>query len=47
MDTLPPETLAFAHRMFDAARNGDLVLLQAVDPGLPVDMTNDDGAHLD
>lgn len=44
VDTLPPETLQFAHRMFDAARSGDLVLLQAVDAGLPVNLTNDEGA---
>ena len=43
VDSLPPETLQFAHRMFNAARSGDTVLLQAVDAGLPVNMTNDDG----
>lgn len=31
--------------MFDAARNGDAdVLLQAVDVGLPANLTNDAGA---
>jgi uncharacterized protein len=29
--------------MFNAARYGDAVLLQAVDAGLPVNMTNDEG----
>ncbi|GJE90650.1 ankyrin repeat domain-containing protein [Phanerochaete sordida] len=43
---LTPEAIAFAHRMFDAARHGDGVLLQAVDAGLPVDMTNDEGNTL-
>lgn len=42
-NTLTPEMLAFAHRMFNAARYGDSVLLQAVDAGLPVNMTNDEG----
>ncbi len=46
VDTLPPETLQFARRMYNAARSGDLVLLQAVDAGLPVNMTNDDGMSL-
>ena len=44
---LPTETLEFAHRMFDAARNGDSeLLLQAIDAGLPVNMTNDKGNTL-
>ncbi|KAF7794149.1 hypothetical protein EIP86_005280 [Pleurotus ostreatoroseus] len=46
VDSLPPETLQFAHRMFNAARSGDTVLLHAVDAGLPVNMTNDDGNTL-
>jgi hypothetical protein len=49
--SLPAETLAFAHRMFDAARKGDAqstaILLQAIDAGLPVNLTNDQGAHID
>jgi hypothetical protein len=40
---LAPEAIQFAHRMFDAARHGDPVLLQAVDAGLPANMTNDEG----
>ena len=43
---LTPEAIQFAHRMFDAARHGDDVLLQAVDAGLPVNMTNDEGESL-
>ncbi|KAI0942516.1 hypothetical protein AcW1_003126 [Taiwanofungus camphoratus] len=44
---LPQETIEFAHRMFDAARNGDAdVLLQAVDAGLPANLTNDAGNTL-
>jgi hypothetical protein len=37
-------TVDFAHRMFDAARTGDSTpLLQAVDGGLPVNLTNSKG----
>jgi len=44
---LPQETLDFAHRMFDAARGGDsTLLLQAIDAGLPVNLTNDKGNTL-
>jgi ankyrin repeat protein len=32
--------------MFDAARNGDEILLQAVDAGLPANLTNDKGCQL-
>jgi len=47
VDNLPPDTLDFAHRMFDAARNGDTPLLQAaVDAGLPVNLTNGQGNTL-
>jgi len=43
---LPQETLDFAGRMFDAARSGsDDILLQAVDAGLPVNLTNDKGEY--
>ena len=43
---LPPATLEFAHRMFDAARNGDAdLLLQAVDAGLPPNLTNEKGTR--
>ena len=44
MNDLPAETIQFARRMFNAAREGDGVLLQAVDAGLPPNMTNEDGA---
>ena len=42
---LPADTIDFAHRMFDAARNGDTpILVQAVDAGLPPNLTNDSGS---
>ncbi|KIY50625.1 ankyrin [Fistulina hepatica ATCC 64428] len=45
--SLPNETLEFAHRMFDAARNGDSeVLVSAIDAGLPCNLTNDKGNTL-
>lgn len=41
---LPPETIDFAHRMFDAARKGHTeLLLAAVDAGLPPNLTNQSG----
>jgi uncharacterized protein len=43
---LDDETLAFAHRMFDLARNGDPELLAQVDAGLPVDLTDAKGNTL-
>ena len=44
---LDPATLAFAHSMFEAARNGrDEVLAEHVDAGLPVNLTNDKGDTL-
>lgn len=44
--SLPQETLDFAGRMFDAARNGtNDILLQAVDAGLPVNLTNNKGQY--
>ncbi|KAI3614928.1 ankyrin [Moniliophthora roreri] len=46
-EDLPQETLDFAARMFDAARNGDETLLcAAVDAGLPVNLTNHQGNTL-
>ncbi|KAI0773084.1 ankyrin [Trametes elegans] len=46
-DGLPQETINFAHRMFDAARdNNSELLLQAVDIGLPPNLTNDQGNTL-
>jgi uncharacterized protein len=43
---LDDETLAFAHRMFDLARNGDPGLLAQVDAGLPVNLTDAKGNTL-
>ena len=44
---LPPEALAFASRMFDAARKGDLaVFQQALPAGLPPNLTNEKGDTL-
>ncbi|KAI0315837.1 ankyrin repeat-containing domain protein, partial [Amylostereum chailletii] len=44
---LPAETINFAHRMFDAARNGDSpILIQAIEAGLPPNLTNDGGNTL-
>ncbi|KZT66279.1 ankyrin [Daedalea quercina L-15889] len=45
--SLPTETVEFAHRMFDAARTGDTALLsQAIDAGLPANLTNEKGNTL-
>ncbi|KAJ3847014.1 ankyrin [Lentinula lateritia] len=46
--TLPAETVAFASRMFDAARAGDPdgSLLAAVEAGLPPNLTNHQGNTL-
>ena len=42
--SMPKETLDFAHRMFDAARDNNAeLLIQAVDVGLPPNLTNDKG----
>ncbi|EMD34330.1 hypothetical protein CERSUDRAFT_117208 [Gelatoporia subvermispora B] len=44
---LPAETIEFAHRMFDAAREGKTELLShALDAGLPPNLTNDRGNTL-
>ncbi|KAI9451653.1 ankyrin [Russula earlei] len=44
---LPPETLDFAQRMFDAARGGNAeLLLAAVDAGLPPNLSNEKGNTL-
>lgn len=46
-DELDAATLAFAHRMFDLAREGQTDELAAyVDAGLPVNLTNDKGDTL-
>lgn len=45
--SLPPEAIALAGRMYNAARNGDIALLeQALPAGLPANMTNDKGDTL-
>lgn len=47
VNDLPPETLAFAARMFDAAREGNTELLvQATQRGLPANLTNEKGNTL-
>lgn len=49
-DQLPPEAVALASRMFNAARNGDeesvALLTQALGRGLPANLTNDKGDSL-
>jgi ankyrin repeat protein len=46
-EELDTETLAFAHRMFDLARDGATDELAGyVDAGLPVDLTNEKGDTL-
>ena len=46
-EELDPETIAFAHLMFDLARSGQADELTAyVDAGLPVNLTNDKGDTL-
>ncbi|MFG1922206.1 ankyrin repeat domain-containing protein [Cryptosporangium sp. NPDC048952] len=46
-EEIDAETLAFAHRMFDAAREGNTELLAGnVDAGLPANLTNDKGDTL-
>lgn len=42
-----PEIIAFASRMYDAARKGDTAIFeQALPAGLPSNMTNDKGDSL-
>ncbi|KAJ3751582.1 ankyrin [Lentinula raphanica] len=43
--SLPADTIAFANRMFDAARAGDPdgILLAAIEAGLPPNLTNHQG----
>lgn len=44
---LPPEAIAFAGRMYDAARQGDIPIFeQALPAGLPSNMTNEKGDTL-
>ncbi|KAH6686778.1 ankyrin [Plectosphaerella plurivora] len=45
--TLPPEAIALAGRLYDAARAGDKAIFQqALPAGLPANMTNDKGDSL-
>lgn len=45
--SLPPEAIAFAGRMFDAARSGNKEIFeQALPAGLPANMTNEKGDTL-
>lgn len=44
---LPPEAIAFASRMYDAARAGQIdIFQQALPAGLPINMMNDKGDSL-
>lgn len=45
--SLPPEAIALATRMYNAARQGDADLLQqAITAGLPPNLTNEKGDTL-
>lgn len=45
--SLPPEAIAFATKIYDAARNGDIeIFQQALPAGLPANMTNEKGDSL-
>lgn len=47
LNSLPPEAIAFAGRMYDSARTGDLPIFeQALPAGLPPNMTNEKGDTL-
>ena len=47
LNSLPPEAIAFAGRMYDSARAGDLPIFeQALPAGLPPNMTNEKGDTL-
>ena len=44
---IPPEAIAFASRMYDAARAGQLdIFEQALPAGLPANLTNEKGDSL-
>jgi hypothetical protein len=44
---LPPEAIAFASKMYDAARAGQMdIFQQALPAGLPANMTNEKGDSL-
>merc|ERR1712054_420221 len=45
--SIPPEAIALAGRMYNAARQGDMAILgQALPAGLPPNMTNEKGDTL-
>ncbi|KAF7544232.1 hypothetical protein G7Z17_g10115 [Cylindrodendrum hubeiense] len=47
LNSLPPEAIAFAGRMYDSARAGDLPIFeQALPAGLPPNLTNEKGDTL-
>jgi len=47
MSELPPDAIALASRMYDAARNGQIdIFQQALPAGLPAKMTNEKGDSL-
>jgi hypothetical protein len=47
VNSLPPEALALAARMYDSARRGDIpIFQQALPAGLPPNMTNEKGDTL-
>ncbi|MBP1326607.1 ankyrin repeat protein [Leucobacter exalbidus] len=44
---LPDDALEFAHRLFDAARSGDVAFVaSAIDQGVPVNLTDEKGNTL-
>lgn len=44
---LPPEAIEFAGKMYNAARAGEIdILKQALEAGLPANMTNEKGDSL-
>ncbi|KAH8928919.1 ankyrin [Atractiella rhizophila] len=47
MSSLPPETVEFAHKVFDLARSGDVTTLRTyLEAGLPANLTNAAGDTL-
>jgi hypothetical protein len=46
-NAMPPELIAFAGKLFDAARQGQMdIFEQAIPRGVPVNLTNDKGDSL-
>ncbi|MBP2435506.1 ankyrin repeat domain-containing protein [Microbacterium amylolyticum] len=45
-EEIPDDIVAFASRVFDLARSGDATVLEYVDQGVAVDLTNDAGDTL-